>query len=598
MLPALREYAGRLSDMAPEGYLEKPIRYVIELDGDGRVLGVIDQAQGSGSRDKRGRVMPAPEVGRTSSAIRPRLFADNGEYTLGKPRAATPTRKATTAQRAGEVHAAYVALVVECAVGTGEPSVAAIADLLTRVGDVEPYLPEDFDAEANVTFRVAGVLPIELPAVRQYWARRVNPSAAGNGDSGHAEGTGEEGGRLQCLVCGEVKPAMKRLAYKWKGIYGGQAGGLSLISADADAFESYGQENSLIAPTCAECGELFSKAANDLLAKDETRVRIGPIAYIFWTREETGFNFGTFLNDPQPADVKALLEAYRTGLRATATLDATQFYAAAFSASGGRVVVRDWLDATLGTAKEHLARYFRLQEIVGPDGAEAPPLKLVALAGSTVRELKDLTPEVTKALLRVALGGGPVPKDLLFEAVRRCRAEGKVNRQHAALIKMVLLDEREQVRRASVTDQELVRLDEQSREPAYLCGRLLAILEAVQREALGDINASIVDRFFGTASSAPASVFARLVRGAQPHLKTLSRDKPGMHNIFENQLMDVMQGISGRDGFPMTLDLEKQGLFALGYYHQRAADRAERIARASRRRAAEGRTGNDSGVPE
>ena len=144
-----------------------------------------------------------------------------------------------------------------------------------------------------------------------------------------------------------------------------------------------------------------------------------------------------------------------------------------------------------------------------------------------------------------------------------------------------------------MTASDLVQLDPANRDPAYLCGRLLAVLEAIQREALGDISASIVDRFFGTASSAPASVFGRLLRGAQPHLKTLSRDKRGMYNIFENRLLDVTQGISGRDGVPKTLSLEKQGLFALGYYHQRAADRAERIARASRRRAANEGTPTD-----
>lgn len=78
-----------------------------------------------------------------------------------------------------------------------------------------------------------------------------------------------------------------------------------------------------------------------------------------------------------------------------------------------------------------------------------------------------------------------------------------------------------------MTEGELVRLDPANRDQAYLCGRLLAVLEATQRAALGDVNATIVDRYFGTASSAPASVFGRLLRGAQPHLGKLRRDRPG-----------------------------------------------------------------------
>lgn len=136
-----------------------------------------------------------------------------------------------------------------------------------------------------------------------------------------------------------------------------------------------------------------------------------------------------------------------------------------------------------------------------------------------------------------------------------------------------------------MVESKLVQLDAANRDAAYLCGRLLAVLEVVQREALGDINATIVDRFFGTASSTPASVFARLVRGAQPHLKTLRRDKPGMHHILEEQLMDIMNMEQGLRDFPTTLTLIDQGRFALGYYHQRAANRAIRIERAKRRRA-------------
>lgn len=577
MLQSLSAYAGRLTDMAPAGYLETPIRYVIDLDASGRLLGVTDQAQGAGARERRGKPTLAPTVIRTVG-VKPKLLADIGEYVLGLAR--DPAKQT----RVDKAHQSFIELVHECAGATGEPALTAVCAFLDAGADLGDQRPAEFDPGMVVTFRVDGVLPIDLPAVRAFWARYAEGGAADGGEGGEVAKTA-----VQCLVCGQVKPPVKVLAYKWKGIPGGQTSGLALISANAPAFESYGLQQSLIAPTCDDCGERFGKAANALLSDEGSRVRIGPVAYVFWTREPTGFSFATFLTDPKNEDVKALIEAVFGGRQGVITLDPTPFYAAALSASGARVVVRDWLNTTVGEAQRHLARYFQFQRVVGQDGAEAEPLKLVALAGATVRELKDLRPQVTETLLHIALGGGMVPRGLLFEAVRRCRAEGGVNRAQAALIKMVLVSERDrQEGRDSVTTSELVQLDPANRDPAYLCGRLLAVLEAIQREALGDINATIVDRFFGTASSAPASVFGRLLRGAQPHMKTLGRDKPGMHNIFENRLMDVTQGISGKDGFPKTLSLEKQGLFALGYYHQRANDRAERIARANRRRAASG----------
>ena len=128
----------------------------------------------------------------------------------------------------------------------------------------------------------------------------------------------------------------------------------------------------------------------------------------------------------------------------------------------------------------------------------------------------------------------------------------------------------------------MVQLDPTNANPAYLCGRLLAVLEGIQRAAIPGAKATIVDRFFGTASSAPASVFGRLMRGAQPHLSKLERDNPNAYRALQRRMEEVTTGL---DSFPRTLTLEEQGLFSLGYYHQRAHDRAEAKAASERRKA-------------
>jgi len=125
----------------------------------------------------------------------------------------------------------------------------------------------------------------------------------------------------------------------------------------------------------------------------------------------------------------------------------------------------------------------------------------------------------------------------------------------------------------------MVQLDLSNHEPAYLCGRLLAVLESIQREALGrKINTTITDQFFGTASSAPASVFGRLIRGSQAHLGKLRKDKKkkSAYEALQSKLEEVLADLE--EGFPKTLALKEQGLFGLGYYHQRAFDRAARTA--------------------
>jgi CRISPR-associated protein Csd1 len=124
-------------------------------------------------------------------------------------------------------------------------------------------------------------------------------------------------------------------------------------------------------------------------------------------------------------------------------------------------------------------------------------------------------------------------------------------------------------------EDDMSDLDPNQTNPAYLCGRLLAVLESLQRAALPGLNTTLTDRFFGTASSAPASVFARLVRGAQAHLGKLRKTRRGTYEALQRRLEEVLVSLPA---FPKTLTLENQGIFALGYYHQRAADRAAAIA--------------------
>lgn len=560
LLQKLRAYSDRL-ELPPTLYSEGPVRYVVELDGSGRLLNrhLTDLADPSSPRTKRGQRRLLPQVQR-SSGIRPLLLADKADYVFGY------AGEGSKRDRVSSCHAVFLDLVERCLKATGEPSVAAVLEFLRAKPLEQVEVPADFDPGGIITFRVDGTFPIDLPSVQAFWAEENDP-ATGSAPV------------MQCLVCGHDRPALDRLQAKIKGVPGGQTSGTSIISANEEAFESYGLEASLIAPTCADCGERFTKALNELLSSEQNSIRVGGAAFVFWTREETGFNFRTFLSDPQADDVRALIDSVRAGR--PAKVEPTQFYATSLSGSGGRAVVRDWIDTTVEEAKRSLARWFARQSIVGPYGEEPKPLGLYALALATVRDAQDLAPPVPRALLRAALLGTPVPSGLLFEAVRRNRAEQAVTRPRAALIKLVLSSQES-------NDQEeyMIQLDPNSPSPGYRCGRLMAVLEQAQRLAIPGIRATIVDRFFGTASSAPASVFPRLVRGAQPHLAKLERDRPGAFFALQRRLEDIQAGIPA-SGFPRTLSLQEQGLFALGYYHQRAHDRAQAREAADKRKAGE-----------
>jgi len=106
----------------------------------------------------------------------------------------------------------------------------------------------------------------------------------------------------------------------------------------------------------------------------------------------------------------------------------------------------------------------------------------------------------------------------------------------------------------------------------YQLGRLFAVYELAQRQALPGLNATIRDKYFGAASSTPASIFPLIVRGGQNHLAKLRKEKPGMAMLIERELEEIHSRIEPAEprSLPRSLRLQDQGEFAIGYYHQRA----------------------------
>ncbi len=542
ILARLVEYEHR-HDPTPPYFTLRTLRYLVELDDAGQPLegSPRDLSDPKEPTLRRGLERLLPTVQR-SSGIKPILFADKGDYTFG------PGGGEKKPDRARQAHDAYLELVRQAARQTGLPEVEAVLRFLESRPRELLGLPDGFDEGATISFAVEGRLVVDLPQVREFWAR-----AASDPDAPV----------MQCLVCGAWRPAARRLPLKVKRVPGGQSSGTSIISANENAFESYGLEASLTSPVCNQCAQAFTKGVNRLLADETTRVRFGSCAYVFWTRSEQPFNVVALLERPEPKDVEALF-ASPWKAREAAEVPSNRFYAVGLSGSGGRTVIRDWIDAPIADIQRHLSGWFSRQRLVGRAG-KTQVHGLWALAGATVRDLRDVAPGVLTGLMRSALLGVPLPESLLAQAVRRCSAEasgdsGPVTAPRAALIKAVLAT------RHQWKEEEMVELDRTRPEPAYQCGRLLAVLERAQEQALG--VRAVTERYYGAASSTPASVFGALMRGVVHHLAKLERDKPGAYRGIQQDLEEIASAI---ESFPPTLTLREQGLFALGYYHQRHA---------------------------
>jgi len=602
LLQRLRDYderskrPGGLETGLPPEYKWQAIPWALRLDTAGHLVGVVRTSgrQSKGGRD-RGKEYSAPYLRRSGTNVKPQLLVDKAEFVLGLGTPEGP-------QRASVRHSEFVALAEACATATGDAAVESVVTFLRNLAQHPAKVPPDLSPGDFVGFQVEEAWPVERPAVQHFWAElaprlrnRGIPVLTADLVLSMLRACASETTHV-CLVCGEVKPIARIHPVPIQLPRSISDQQVSIVSANKEAFWSYGLEQSLLAPTCTPCAEAYARGLNRLLADERTHIFIGRAAFIFWTREDVGFDFLNLITVEKPEDVRALMKSPLAG-RLPAKVDDTQFYATSLSGSGGRAVVRDWIDTTVGEVRRHLSVWFSRQAIVGAWGEEPQPLPVVGyfhrdksrwvdgLAESLVPEIRgrrdpnNLNPAFARELLRSALTGVRLPPGLLYHAMRRNRAEQGVTRPRAALIKLVLLGQD-----GSEKEDFMVQLDLDNPSPAYRCGRLLSVLETVQRLAVPGAKSTIVDRFFGTASSAPASVFGRLLRGAQPHLAKLERDKPGAHIALQRRLEDIQAGIAAA-GFPRTLTLVEQGIFALGYYHQRAYDRAQAREASERRKA-------------
>ena len=564
-------------DGMPFMYAMQNVRWDVRLKGDGTVRDVQPRSSGRKGREL-GLPLAAPNLVRAGSGAKPRLLMDNAEYVLGFVK----KEGQEGIERAAKYHQSFRELVQDAADATDEPSVRAVAAFLNR-HDPDAfrasYLETDFAPDTNVMFTVDGVNPLELPSVRRFWARQFAQ------DSSEGAGTFQ----AECLITGEFGPVMEREPVKIKGILGGQTSGMNFISANAQAFESYGLEASRIAPVKFEAAEEYASGLNRLLADPNTRLRVGGVTYAFWTKEGATLPVGLLLQSPddfdlssefglsneiaaekaRPEQVRSVLWSALKGVAPTLE-PGTAFYAVGLTPSGSRIAVRTHLTSTVQDAVDNLARYFASQSLamVNPVGSNFPDratFDLYALVGAMYRDpSKAHTAPDVDALVQFALSGQPLPGSFLVRLNARNRAdEHRVTRPRAVLTKMVLLSRKEY----DMQEENLEALDTARPEPAYHLGRLLAVLDDIQSSVM-KANTTLVDRFYGSMSTTPYAVVGRLIQGSQAHLQRLRKDNEGAYFAKQRELEDVMGRLVDIPAKPLSTP--QQALFALGYYHQRA----------------------------
>ena len=570
VLQALDNYYGRMAergDVVPEGYSVEPIGVVIVLAEDGAVVDVERICDRSG---KKGQPRRVPKwFGRSGNGSTPFLLWDNTAYALGVSE--------KEPGKTGRDHAAFRKLHIDLLAETDDPGLLALRRF------VEAWTPERFAAppfdrqmvEQNVAFRLDGELALlhERPAamellesVRAAGAKRV---------------------AVACLVTGRHLPPVK-LHPKIKGVDGTASAEVPLVSFNQDAFASYGKEQGANAPTSESAAFRYGAALNRLLdrgAATRNRIKIGDASVAFWA-DASGVGEAAaaaaestfaFLAEPPSDETEAaklgdLLDLIRSA-RPALSLDpglraGTRFHVLGLAPNAARLSVRFWLTDSFEAFADRLARHYRDLELEPVPWKRLPSVNALLRRTVALQEKAENVPALLAGeVARAVLVGSPYPRTLLAAAVTRLRAGDEPGRGwHAAVIKACINRSAR-----SKKDPVPVALDKENANPAYQLGRLFCVLEAAQRAALGQVNASIADRYYGAASATPARVFGPLLRGLRVHVSDAR--KRGLGGWIEPKVAEIMSHLPPE--LPKTLTLEDQGRFAVGYYHERGTRTAK-----------------------
>ena len=572
---------------APEpGFSFENISFALVIDREGKPLRLADLR----SLADRNQPKPVPiavpeEPGIRTSGIKPNRFWDNTAYVFGVTSVEEEDDdgkqqiKPGQGRRTAAKHKAFVDLHIGLLRDTSDPGLRALRLFL------ENWTPDQYDKlgwsiealDQNLVFEFddgSGPKYIHDRRATRPFLIPVGSSSA----------------QCLCLITGETGPRAC-LHPQFKGIRGAQSSGAPLISFNKNAYESLGKKQGDNAPISERAAFAYGTALKTLLKREsvkelERHLQVGDTTVVFWAEadEAEAADFHKVMmgaiNPPDNASegnrLRAMLENVAQGRATDSRLDReTRVYMLGLAPNAGRLSVRFWYPGSFGDFADNVCR-FRDDLRLEPAPWKGPPavwslLYETAIQTKTENRKKGkakpetIPPLLGGELMRAVLTGKPLPRILLSAIVRRIRADGNVNGHRAAICKAV-------VNRTINPEKEMipVSLDPESTNTAYCLGRLFAAF-AYAEKSLADRGATIRDKYLAGASATPARVFPLLMRGYENNrsglLKATDKRK-GSGIRADRSVAAILEKIDGAENLPVSLSMEDQARFFVGFYHQ------------------------------
>ncbi len=561
ILKALYDYYNRCGNLPVSGMEEKEIGFLVVISKDGEFLRFEDCRI---DKDRARTYLVKKHVGRSSAAVANYLY-DNSAYVLGgsdKSKGKEQLYFDTFRQRVESILEAFPeskelrALSAFYRQGKEKIAEAISNDPLWE--DIQKNLNKKY---STFSFRIDGDTKII--------AEKKELLQLGNDESGEWQ-------KNICLVTGGQGVPVETTTATM--IPGSQATAKLVAFQVNSGYDSYGKQKCDNAPISEDAEFAYTTALNAMLQKgSHNRFSVGNRTFVFWAStqseaaeqaEESLFNLLGYTEEKQD-DPNAKIEQVRkvftsiySGALNTSLND--RFYILGLAPNSARIAVVYWSESSLKDFASKILQHFSDMEIADTRKDRKPymGIKDILSAVTLGGKQSEATPNLPEAIVQSIFQGTPYPYTLFSACIRRIRAESGDNGANR-IARIAIL--KAYLNRINDNNKKIdIMLDKTNTNPGYLCGRLFAVLDRTQEDANG--SSSIRERYMNAASTTPSSVFATILNLSAHHLEKLSGE--GKKVFYEKLKQEIIDKISA-DGFPSHLDLQDQGRFFIGYYHQR-----------------------------
>lgn len=571
-------------EIAQPGWSVAKVSFGIALDRDGNLAGIISRKKTNEKGKEVVSQEQIPERVEKTSGIYASFLSGTSAYLLGvvpKINASDDAeRQQKQKKRAEECFQASSELHSRILKNLNNSNAKRIVRFFEKWDPGKAYDNElirghisDFGKTGFLIFTdEQGRAIYEDPEIRKAWQAYKQEEKAG-------------GEKLLCLDTGTLEvPAVTHP--RIKGLSGAQPAGASLVSFNKDksAYESYGKKEAqgLNAPISEETAFKYTTVLNKLIADKKNIQYFGSktnLAVIFWAEEANHACedlFSDMVSESNEMTDEMLREVYKQlsqgGTFNWKGLEGSYdnlFYILGVSPNAARLSIRFFLQGKFGNAVSNLYAHMERLKIVQPFD-QHKSLPLWKLLQETIRPKSrndKVSVQLEEQLLKSIILGRKYPFELWTSILSRIRAEkslGYSNWEKAAILKAYILNNMQS--QPEVVEVATMGLNQESNNEAYLLGRLFAVLESLQKRSAAPtkLNVTIKDRFFASAAANPGIIFPQLLRLAQNHERKLDTGIKVYYDKMISELLGKMQ-----PSFPKSMNLVDQGVFYLGYYHQK-----------------------------